>query len=762
MRKGVFVVVLVVVFLSNCVTASICGNDVCEVGETVLNCTRDCLEPDYIEWEQMPMRNKWQKDNNKIGGEGMQMVYDIDWNEKDTDVIYLTTDTTRVWKSVDRGNTWKPVGQDIPVNGGVSIASDPNNEDVVFLAGSRHDPHHSSMSDFDGVYKSEDGGESWEGPIGHTIHFRRRHAGKVIYIDKNSFNQTQSKEIYIGSPNGMLKSEDGGSSWAHTGLEGEDIFDIEESKVSGNVLYISTNINLYKYNIDTKEFHTIGKSLNSHPWDISTGYIADDIIYVTTKDRIYKSENGGDNFFLIMDGLNSNIDYKRIISSKNDPNIIMLTPSKSGGLHPYWSENGGSTWNKAEDIKFEELLTYGYYYARPIEFDPDDDSIAVSQASGTIIKTEDNGRNWHYSGDGFTGGKTNKISFLSGERQIYCLTDYGIFITEEGGRSFENLNPPRIDGQKSCSSIDAFDETILASVGSWYRQKIILSNDLGKTWNEHMDNLEYITFIKINENNTDIVYSNRYISNNGGKNWEKIEGGYNILAVNPNNQDIVYATKNSGYRQWSIFESPDSGVSWEKLGGIAISETPSEIVADPHSEETHLLIAAGSYSIYEYINGEFHKRIPPSEPDEIGSDQGIHSVKFDPNNRNIAWAAKRGYGIHGEGIFISRDGGTTWSNVISNLGPRNNIWNIEISPLDSTIFVTGPGIWKFSLSECHERGICQEGYQDYKSKGCIHEADIKDCNGIINDNEAFDFIDLWKRGNVEMNRLVTAIRIWMD
>jgi len=50
-----------------------------------------CLNPEDIIWKQFSMRNEWQKENNLLGGEGMQWVHDFDWSRNDTDILYLVT-----------------------------------------------------------------------------------------------------------------------------------------------------------------------------------------------------------------------------------------------------------------------------------------------------------------------------------------------------------------------------------------------------------------------------------------------------------------------------------------------------------------------------------------------------------------------------------------------------------------------------------------------------------------------------------------------
>lgn len=128
-------------------------------------CASDSFDPATVFWEQLPLRNQWQMGQDLVGGEGMQMVFDIDWNPADPNILYLITDTTRVWKSIDRGESWFPVGQDLPVQGGVSIVSDPNNSEIIFLAGAKmatKDSKHPT-SIYDGIYRSTDGGHTWSG-----------------------------------------------------------------------------------------------------------------------------------------------------------------------------------------------------------------------------------------------------------------------------------------------------------------------------------------------------------------------------------------------------------------------------------------------------------------------------------------------------------------------------------------------------------------------------------------------------------------------
>ena len=78
--------------------------------------------------------------------------------------------------------------------------------------------------------------------------------------------------------------------------------------------------------------------------------------------------------------------------------------------------------------------------------------------------------------------------------------------------------------------------------------------------------------------------------------------------------------------------------------------------------------------------------------------QGINYVRFDPTIPGIAWAARTGWYFHGDGVYLSNNGGANWTNVVSNLGPFQDFWNIAISPFDGTVYLTGPGVWTYSFN----------------------------------------------------------------
>jgi hypothetical protein len=414
---------------------------------------------------------------------------------------------------------------------------------------------------------------------------------------------------------------------------------------------------------------------------------------VATDNVVYKSVDGGATFAAAGQGLRANYNYHRVVCSPADPDRLIACPYLHGGLLPYWSDDAGATWHPVERYHAEEAMEMNYYNAKPVAFDPEQAAAAVMN-SHMMVRTDDGGRTWHYSGNGYTGARLMDISFVSETVMLWGLTDYGVFLTKDGGASFTGLGVPRAYGAKSIGSADMRGDTILAAVGGWSAQDIVRSTDRGGTWVPALVCGEAFTFVRFNPDAPDVVYANRWISRNGGAAWQPVPDGYEIGAMHPDDGNRVYGYRSAGGGTWEIAESTDAGLTWQVLGVPVSLSAVADMSADPFSAETHLLVAAAGKGLYEYRDGSWIQR---GHDAGLGtfSGQGVHSVRFDPLRRGFAWAGKRGYDRHGDGVYLSADHGASWTNVTANLGPFNDIWNIDVSPFDGTVYATGPGAWTY-------------------------------------------------------------------
>src|SRR2546421_10507666 len=76
-------------------------------------------------------------------------------------VFYIGVNNGGVWKSDDYGRTWTPLFDEQPTGSVGALAVAPSNPEVVYV-GSGEGLQRPDLSVGDGIYKSADGGRTWE------------------------------------------------------------------------------------------------------------------------------------------------------------------------------------------------------------------------------------------------------------------------------------------------------------------------------------------------------------------------------------------------------------------------------------------------------------------------------------------------------------------------------------------------------------------------------------------------------------------------
>ena len=138
-------------------------------------------------------------------------IADIAAVPNDPNTLYVATATGGAWKTTNGGVTWEPIFQ----HGGTaslgSVTVAPSNPNVVWL-GSGETWNWRSVSWGDGVYKSEDGGETWD----HMGLEETRHVGRIlIHPEDPDIVYVAGVGALWGSneERGVFKTTDGGESW---------------------------------------------------------------------------------------------------------------------------------------------------------------------------------------------------------------------------------------------------------------------------------------------------------------------------------------------------------------------------------------------------------------------------------------------------------------------------------------------------------------------------------------------------------------------
>lgn len=173
-----------------------------------------------------------------------------------SNVFYATTqgeteytdkvgDGAGVFKSTDRGNNWTQINNGLNSLETNVLAVDPNDSNVLYLG-----------TDDDGIYKSINGGENWE----KLIPSASFGVGDIIVDPENSKNVYMGTVDYfrLSESRGVLgdfgvyKSTDGGTTWEefNSGLNHLGVFSLELSE-ENRILYAGTRAGgVYWINLD--------------------------------------------------------------------------------------------------------------------------------------------------------------------------------------------------------------------------------------------------------------------------------------------------------------------------------------------------------------------------------------------------------------------------------------------------------------------------------------------------------------------------------
>jgi len=283
-----------------------------------------------------------------IGPAGMSgRVTAIDVVNDQPDVIYVGTASGGLWKSESGGIDWKPIFDDQKSMSIGAVAIQQSNPDVVWAGTGEGNPRNSLNGGY-GIYKSLDGGKSWQ-LLGLE---KTRHIHRIV-VDESNPNTVYVGAI--GSPwgehpeRGVYKTTDGGKTW-------------------NKILFVNNKTGCADLVVDPSNPNKIFAAMWEHrrkPWTFTSGG-AGSGLYVTV--------DGGENWKQITedDGFPKG-DLGRIgiaVSRSNPKRVYALVEAEDNAL--YRSEDGGYKWKKinSED---NQIGNRPFYYTE-IYVDPQNEN----------------------------------------------------------------------------------------------------------------------------------------------------------------------------------------------------------------------------------------------------------------------------------------------------------------------------------------------------------------------------------------------------
>ncbi len=166
-------------------------------------------------------------------------INDLELHPSNPRIVYAGAAGGGVWKSNDGGATFNPIFEEYCQSIG-TIALDPSDPDNTIYVGTGETWTRNSVSVGDGLYRSKDGGITWD-KLGLE---QSERIGNVIV------NPNNPNEVYVGvlgalwsdsEQRGVFKSTDGGATWSKILYDGPatGCADLAMDPTNPNILYAS-------------------------------------------------------------------------------------------------------------------------------------------------------------------------------------------------------------------------------------------------------------------------------------------------------------------------------------------------------------------------------------------------------------------------------------------------------------------------------------------------------------------------------------------
>lgn len=234
-------------------------------------------------------------------------------------LMYAAAASGGVWKSVNAGTTWEPVFDNQSTSSIGDIALAPSNPEIIWV-GTGESNNQRSSSWGNGVYKSENGGKTWDF-MGLKS---SQHIGRIVV------HPTNPNIVYVaavgplwadGGERGLYKTTDGGKTWkatltisSHTGVT-----DVAMDPNDPSIMYAAA------FQRQRKAYSFVGGGPES---------------------GIYKSTDGGDSWKKVTEGLpKRDIGRIGLAVSRSQPNTIYAT-METTTTEVYRSDDYGASWTK--------------------------------------------------------------------------------------------------------------------------------------------------------------------------------------------------------------------------------------------------------------------------------------------------------------------------------------------------------------------------------------------------------------------------------
>ncbi len=614
-------------------------------------------------------------------------IADLAVSPDDPDTWFVAVASGGVWKTTNHGTTFEPVfdGEGSYSIGCVSI--DPNNPAVVWV-GTGENNSQRSVGFGDGVYKSEDGGKSWEN-VGLES---SEHIGKILIDPRDSnvvYVAAQGPLWNSGGDRGLYKTVDGGDSW-------ELVLEISENTGVTDIVF-------HPENPDT--LYAAAYQRRRRVWTLIDG---------GPESTIYKSTDAGVTWDKAASGL-PKTDLGRIglaVTPAAPDTVYAIVEAEPGESGFYRSTDRAATWSKQSDY-----VSGSPQYYQEIVADPHDADRVYSLDTWMQV-SEDAGKS--FDGVGETHKHVDNHSLWidpANTDHLIAGCDGGIYETFDRGATWRfQANLPVTQFYR----IEPDNDFPFYNVYGGTQDNFTLGGPSRTVTSNGITNREWFVALggdgfepQIDPENPDIIYAQ--YQNGGLARFDRASGESidiqpqvdydqdplrwnwdSALIISPHSNTRLY------YAAQRVFRSEDRGDTWtpisddltraldrnqletmgriQKIDAVAKSASTSQygnIVVLSESTLTEGLLYAGSDDgLIQVLDGDAWRK--------IDSFPGVPELSYVSDLEASRHAADRVYAAfddHKSGDFRpfllrSDDRGATWQSIAGDLPERGTVYSV--------------------------------------------------------------------------------------